>query len=82
MKKVTVYSTTTCPYCRMLTAWLKDKNITYTEHKVDENPIAAQQMVLLSGQMGVPFTTIEGTEGDMVKVLGFDPGRLERALEA
>ena len=84
MKKITVYSTTTCPYCKMLTRWLKDKKIEFTEYKVDLNPYAAQTMVHLSGQMGVPFTTIEEGEGDkskMHKVLGFDQQQLAHILE-
>lgn len=80
MPKVTVYSTTTCPYCVMLKRWLGDKKIEYTEYLVDQNPIAAQQMVSLSGQMGVPFTTVEEDSGDMVKVLGFDVPKLQTAL--
>lgn len=79
MKKVTVYSTSTCPYCVMLTRWLNDKKIDYTEYKVDQNPFAAQSMVSLSGQMGVPFTTIE--DGDeMTKILGFDVPKLQSSL--
>lgn len=77
MKKITVYSTTTCPYCKMLTRWLDDKKIDYTEYKVDKNPFAAQAMVNLSGQMGVPFTTIEDDGVDMIKVLGFDVPKLQ-----
>jgi glutaredoxin len=76
MKKVTVYSTSTCPYCVMLKRWLGDKNVEYTEYLVDKNPIAAQQMVQLSGQMGVPFTTIEDDD-EMIKVLGFDLSKLQ-----
>lgn len=79
MKKITVYSTTTCPYCKMLTRWLEEHNISYTEHKVDLNPYAAQTMVMLSGQMGVPFTTIE--EDDVTeKVLGYDVNQLKQLL--
>ncbi|HEY5667793.1 MAG TPA: glutaredoxin family protein [Candidatus Saccharimonadales bacterium] len=79
-QKVTVYSTTACPYCVMLTRWLKDKKVEYTEYKVDQNPYAAQMMVSLSGQMGVPFTTVEDEDGSITKVLGFDVPRLERVL--
>lgn len=80
MKKITVYSTTTCPYCHMLTRWLEDKKIAYTEYKVDHNPFAAQAMVSLSGQMGVPFTTIEDGDAEMIKVLGFDVPTLSSVL--
>ena len=78
--KVTVYSTTTCPYCRMLTRWLNDHKVEYTEYKVDRNPFAAQMMVSLSGQMGVPFTTLEGEDGTMDKVLGFDVPKFQKLL--
>ncbi len=81
MKKITVYSTNTCPYCKMLTRWLNDKNISFTEYKVDQNPFAAQAMVNLSGQMGVPFTTIEDEKGNITsKILGFDINQLQMAV--
>ena len=47
--KVTVYSTTTCPYCVMLKKWLDEKHVEYTNYMVDSNPYAAQMMVSQSG---------------------------------
>lgn len=82
MKKITIYSTTTCPYCVMLKRWLDDQSIPYTNYNVDQNPIAAQNMINLSGQMGVPFSTIEDDDGQMEKILGFDRIRFEAALSA
>ncbi len=82
MKKITVYSTTTCPYCVMLKRWLDDRSIPYTNYMVDQNPIAAQNMINLSGQRGVPFSTIEGKDGQLEKILGFDRPRFEAALAA
>lgn len=78
--KITVYSTTTCPYCVMLKRWLDDKNISYTNYMVDRNPIAAQSMVQQSGQQGVPFSTIEHDDGSIDKVLGFDRSQFEASL--
>ncbi len=80
--KVTVYSTTTCPYCVMLKHWLDERKITYTDYLVDKNQFAAQNMVQLSGQMGVPFSTIEHDDGSMEKIIGFDRPRFEAALAA
>lgn len=77
---ITVYSTTTCPYCVMLKRWLDDKKIEYTDYLVDKNPYAAQMMVQQSGQMGVPFSTIEHEDGSVDKILGFDRERFEVAL--
>lgn len=65
----------------MLTDWLRDKQIDFTEYKVDENPFAAQHMVQLSGQMGVPFSTIELDDGRVEKILGFDINRLQTVLQ-
>ena len=78
--KITTYSTKTCVYCNMLKKWFDDKGIEYANYSVDINPIAAQQMVQLSGQMGVPFTTIEKDDGTTENILGFDRHRLEELL--
>ena len=80
IKKITVYSTTTCPYCVMLKSWLQSKDVDFTEYLVDYNRVAAENMVRLSGQMGVPFSTIEYVDGSVEKILGFDRARFEAAL--
>jgi len=79
--KITIYSTRTCGYCVMLKKWLDDKSVKYTVYNVDENPIAAQNMVRLSGQMGVPFSTIEYDDGKTENILGFDRPKFEKALK-
>ena len=79
--KITIYSTNTCGYCNMLKNWLDSKSVKYTNYSVDENPYAAQAMVNLSGQMGVPFSTIEYEDGYVEKILGFDRPRFESAIE-
>jgi glutaredoxin len=79
-KKITVYSTKTCAYCNMLKQWLDEKGIKYANYNVDKNPFAAQMMVSLSGQMGVPFTTIEDESGQVESVIGFDKPKLEALI--
>lgn len=64
----------------MLKRWLDEKGIEYTDYLVDKNPYAAQVMVQQSGQMGVPFSTIEHDNGEMDKILGFDRERFNVAL--
>ena len=80
--KITIYSTKTCAYCKMLKSWLNDKSVEYTNYNVDENPFAAQMMVNMSGQMGVPFSTIEHDDGSVEKILGFDRPQFEAALQS
>lgn len=79
--KVTVYSTTNCPYCVMLKRWLDEKKISYTEYMIDKNPIAAQAMMQQSGQRGVPFSTIEHEDGTVNRIDGFDHNRFEAVLQ-
>lgn len=76
---VTVFTTATCPYCVMLKRWLDEKGIAHNEYRVDRNPYAAKIMTQISGQMGVPFTTIE-RDGTMHKIVGFDRAKLQTAL--
>ena len=80
--KITVYSTQTCPFCIQLKRWLSEKGYEYTDYSVDKNPYAAQIMVQQSGQMGVPFTTVERKDSTIEKVIGFDRQKLSSILEA
>ncbi len=78
--KITVYSTNTCPFCVRLKQWLDTQEIEYTNYMVDENPYAAQMMLSQSGQMGVPFSTVEHEDGSVDKILGFDREKFQVAL--
>jgi len=78
--KMTVYTTNTCGYCHMLKSWLDEFKVPYTEYKVDENPIAADNMIRLSGQRGVPFTVVEKNDGSEEHILGFDRNRFQSLL--
>jgi len=76
-KKVKVYSTPTCPWCKKLKAYLKEKKIAYEDIDVSSNQEAAREMIKKSGQMGVPQVEI----GDTV-IVGFDVEAIEKALAA
>lgn len=78
--KVTVYTTTTCPYCKMEKEYLDSKSVKYENFFVDQNPGKAEEMMEESGQMGVPFTVIEKDDGSEEKILGFDKEKLNKAL--
>ena len=80
MAKVTMYTTRTCPFCKMQKDYFASKNIAYQEILVDENPDEAQKMIEISGQMGVPFTVIDKDDGSKVTILGFDRGKINEAL--
>lgn len=71
MTKVTVYSTQNCPYCRMAKAFLEKHGVPYESNDVGADSEAAQKMIDLSGQRGVPVITVD----DEV-IVGFDSERL------
>ena len=74
-KNITVYSTTTCPYCHMAMDYLKSKGVKYTEVNVEENPERVEEMVEKSGQMGVPVLDVKG-----VIIVGFNKKAIDAAL--
>jgi len=76
-----MYTTVTCPFCKMQKDYFASKNIAYEEILVDERPEEAQKMIEISGQMGVPFTVIDKAGGQKVTILGFDKARIEEALD-
>ncbi len=79
--QVTVYSTTTCPYCRMLKSYLAEKQIAYVERLVDQDDSARDEMMKASGGfLGVPFSVITKEDGKVESIIGFDKGRLNEIL--
>ena len=80
MATVTMYTTRTCPFCKMQKDYFNSKSIAYREILVDENPNEAQKMIEISGQMGVPFTVIVKDDSTQVNILGFDRIKIDAAL--
>ena len=75
MAEVKVYSTPTCPYCKMAKQFLEENNIQFESIDVSTNQAAAQEMISKSGQMGVPVLII-----DEQVVVGFDKGKIKKLL--
>jgi glutaredoxin-like YruB-family protein len=73
--KIKIYSTPTCPYCRAAKNYFKSKKIEFENVDVSIDQEKAEEMIHLSGQMGVPVIVIDG------KILiGFDQKEIEKAL--
>lgn len=77
MKKVKIFSTATCVYCRMAKEFFTQNNVPYEEHDVGTDAVARQEMLDVSGQMGVPVIVVEG---EKEPIIGFDRPRLVAAL--
>ena len=78
--KIQIYTTTTCPYCKLEKEYLDSKGIKYENIFVDQDSKAAEDMVKISGQMGVPFTVITKDDGFLISILGFDKDKINQAL--
>lgn len=81
--QVTVYSTTTCPYCKMLKDYLSQKQVSFVEKMVDQDESAKDEMAASSGGfLGVPFVVVVKPDGSKEGILGFDKGKLDLILGA
>lgn len=78
--KVKLYSTETCPYCKMEKEYLEKHHVPFELVMVDKDRAAAEEMVRKTGQMGVPATELEFDDGDTEVIVGFDRGRLNQLL--
>jgi len=72
---VTVYTTPTCGFCHQVKTYLDQRTVPFVEHDVSRNPQAADEMVRISGQQGVPVVLIDGQV-----VLGADMARIDQLL--
>jgi glutaredoxin len=79
-KQITIYSTATCGFCKMLKSYLNDKGISYDVKMADEDEAIARELYEKSGQLGVPFTIITDEKGKEEAILGFDRPRIDAAL--
>ncbi len=75
-KKVVIYSTPTCPYCKRAKDYLSRKGIPYTDINVAQDREKAKEMIQKSGQMGVPVIIIDDNE----IIVGFNQALLDKLL--
>ena len=74
-KSVKVYSTPTCPWCIRVKQFLKENNVIFEDYDVGSDQSKADEMVKVSGQIGVLVIDIEGEI-----IVGFDKDRIKQAL--
>jgi len=77
MTEVKIYSTKTCPYCIKAKEYFKSKKVKYTNYDVADDDKARDEMIELSGQMGVPVIVI-----NKKVIIGFDREAVDAALNA
>jgi len=74
-KRVIIFTTPTCSFCRKAKSFLKDKGIRFKDIDVSRDMKAAQDMERRTGQRGVPVLLI-----DNQPVVGFDVPKIKRLL--
>lgn len=74
--KVIVYSTPTCPYCIYAKDYFNENNVPFTDIDVTKDRTKAKEMIMKSGQMGVPVIDIDGNI-----LVGFQPETFEQLLK-
>ncbi len=74
---IRLYTTPTCPYCRLVKDFLKEKQLSFEEIDVTSDHKSVQEMVKLSGQMGVPVVDIDGKI-----IVGWNKAALEETINA
>ena len=75
-KKVDIFITSWCPYCRKLEGFLKQNQIDYTRHDVEKDAQSAKEFDRLGGT-GVPMVRV----GDDI-IRGYDPERILASLQS
>lgn len=73
--EVTIYTSPTCGYCHQAKRYLADRGVAFAEQDVSVDRAAAEEIVRLTGQMGVPVIVVDGHP-----VIGFDRARLDQLL--
>ena len=74
---IKIYSTPSCPYCKLAKDFMKEKKIDFKEIDVASDPSAANEMVKISGQMGVPVIDIDGQI-----IVGWNKDAIEESLSS
>lgn len=75
MKEVTIYTTPTCHFCQMAKEFFAEKGVPYTGFDVAADPQKREEMIQLTGQLGVPVIKI----GEDIMV-GFDRQKIADKL--
>ena len=74
-KSVVIYSTPTCHFCKMAKDFFVEKRIQYTTYDVATDAQKREEMIQLTGQLGVPVIVVGGDV-----VVGFDRQKLADKL--
>jgi len=75
MIKPIIYTTLTCPFCKMAKAYFQETGVEYEEKDVTHDEALQQEMMNKSGQFAVPVIDIGGQI-----IVGFQKEKIQAAL--
>jgi glutaredoxin 3 len=74
-REVKLYTTPTCPYCKMAKKFLDDNGVKYQEFNIAENKAAREEMRNKCNSLAVPTICF-----DNEVLVGFDESELRKRL--
>lgn len=74
-KTVTIYSTPVCHFCHAAKEFFNENNVAFTEFDVASDQDKRQEMIEMTGQMGVPVIRIDNDV-----IVGFDEDKIKELL--
>jgi glutaredoxin 3 len=74
-KHVTIYSTPTCHFCQMAKEFFTEHNVPFTNYDVSVDADKRNEMIQLTGQLGVPVIVLDGSV-----MVGYDKDKLATKL--
>ncbi|MBI4050298.1 MAG: glutaredoxin family protein [Candidatus Doudnabacteria bacterium] len=77
MTKLIIYTTITCPFCKMTKQYFQEKGVEYEEKDVTNDAALQEEMIKKSGMFAVPVIDINGTI-----IVGFQKDKIEEALKS
>jgi len=72
---VSVYTTPTCSYCRMVKDYFRQRGVKFREYDVSRDQRKAEEMLHKSRQAGVPVIDFNGKI-----IVGFDRTQIDRLI--
>lgn len=79
-KNITIFTTNTCGYCKMVKKWLESKGHAYDEVNLDLAPERQQEAYELSGQLSVPITVVTKEDESKEVIVGYNLAKLAPAV--
>ncbi len=76
LKKITVFTTSTCAYCVMVKRFLDSKGASYDVVNLDDNPERQAEVLAKSGALTVPVTIVQNEDDTEDVVIGYNLSRL------